>query len=155
MAPQFCTFHVGDLFLGIEVERIQEVLRDAVITPVPLAPPEVRGLINLRGQIVTAIDLRRRFGLEDPSTDATPTTLVLRFDDELVSLVADRAGDVVEVGEEVFEDPPDTLKGERRRLIRGAFKLENRLLLALDVANALAIGKKGGASPAPGGGEDV
>ncbi|MEJ2189367.1 MAG: chemotaxis protein CheW [Acidobacteriota bacterium] len=144
MAPQFCTFHVGDLFLGIEVERIQEVLRDAVITPVPLAPPEVRGLINLRGQIVTAIDLRRRFGLEDPSTDATPATLVLRFDDELVSLVADRAG-----------DPPDTLKGERRRLIRGAFKLEDRLLLALDVANALAIGKKGGASPAPGGGEDV
>ena len=59
MAPQFCTFHIGDLFLGIEVERIQEVLRDAVITAVPLAPPVVRGLINLRGQIVTAIDLRR------------------------------------------------------------------------------------------------
>lgn len=155
MAPQYCSFHVGDLFLGIEVERIQEVLRDAVITRVPLAPPEVRGLINLRGQIVTAIDLRRRFGLEDPPTDETGATLILRFDEELVSLVADRAGDVVDVAEEVFEDPPDTLKGERRRLIRGAFKLEDRLLLALDVENVLAVGTKGDAPAAPGGGEDV
>ncbi len=155
MAPQYCTFHVGSLFLGLEIERIQEVLREASITRVPLAPPEVRGLINLRGQIVTAIDLRRRFGLEDPPADETPTTLVLRFDNELVSLVVDRAGDVVDVGEEVFEDPPDTLKGARRQLIRGAFKLEHRLLLALDVANALAVGGPRKPSAPPGAGESM
>jgi len=155
MAPQYCTFHVGNLFLGVEVERIQEVLKEAAITRVPLAPSEVSGLINLRGQIVTAIDLRRRFGLEDPPADVVPATLVLKFDNELMSLVVDRAGDVVEVDGEIFEDPPDTLKGERRRLIRGAFKLEDRLLLALDVASALAIGGNGIPSAGSGAAEDV
>jgi purine-binding chemotaxis protein CheW len=139
MAQQFCTFHVGDLFLGIEVERIQEVLRDISITPVPMAPKEIRGLINLRGQIVTAIDLRQRFNLADRSPEKESSTLVLDSSEEHLSLVVDRAGDVVEVEENAFEDPPDTLKGDARRLIRGAYKLKRRLLLVLDLENAIAF----------------
>jgi purine-binding chemotaxis protein CheW len=142
MPQQFCTFHVGDLFLGIEVERVQEVLRDCDITPVPTAPDEIRGLINLRGQIVTAVDLRTRFGISD-HYEASPTVLVLDTDADLLSLVVDRAGDVVEVDEAIFEKPPDTLAGESRRLIKGTFKLEKTLLLVLDVEHALAVGTTG------------
>ena len=138
MAQQFCTFHVGDLFLGIEVERVQEVIRDSDITPVPTAPPWVRGLINLRGQIVTAIDLGTRFGKTDRDNES-PTVLVLDVGSTLLSFVVDRADDVVEVNDESFEPPPDTLKGEARRLIRGTYKLQKRLLLVLDVEQALEI----------------
>jgi purine-binding chemotaxis protein CheW len=139
MSQQYCTFHVGDLFLGIEVERVQEVLRDCDITPVPTAPGEIRGLINLRGQIVTAVDLRTRFGI-DQRFEAAPTVLVLESATELLSLVVDRAGDVVEVDDAIFEEPPDTLTGESRRLIKGTFKLEGTLLLVLDVEHAVAVG---------------
>ena len=136
MAQQFCTFHVDDLFLGIEVERVQEVLRDSDITPVPTAPSWVRGLINLRGQIVTAIDLGARFGKTDRE-DESSTVLVLDAGSTLLSFVVDRAGDVVEVNDESFEPPPDTLRGEARRLIRGTYKLQKKLLLVLDVEHAL------------------
>ena len=138
MAKQFCTFHVGDLYLGIEVERVQEVIRDGDITPVPTAPPWVRGLINLRGQIVTAIDLGTRFGKTDRDNESS-TVLVLDVGSTLLSFVVDRAGDVVEVNDESFEPPPDTLKGEARRLIRGTYKLQKQLLLVLDVEHALEI----------------
>jgi len=138
MAQQFCTFHVGDLYLGIEVERVQEVIRDCGITPVPTAPPSVRGLINLRGQIVTAVDLGTRFDLGDRQSEGT-TVLVLDAGSEALSFVVDRPGDVVEVAESSFEKPPDTLKGEARRLIRGAYKLEKTLLLVLDVEHALEL----------------
>ncbi|MBD3851045.1 MAG: chemotaxis protein CheW, partial [Acidobacteria bacterium] len=120
------------------VERVQEVIRDSDITPVPTAPPWVRGLINLRGQIVTAIDLGTRFGKTDRDNQS-PTVLVLDVGSTLLSFVVDRAGDVVEVNDESFEPPPDTLKGEARRLIRGTYKLQERLLLVLDVEQALEI----------------
>jgi purine-binding chemotaxis protein CheW len=138
MPHQFCTFFVGDLFLGIEVDRVQEVIRGSDITPVPTAPPSVRGLINLRGQIVTAIDLGARFGQADRGAESS-TVLVLDVGSSLLSFVVDRAGDVIEVNDESFEAPPDTLKGESRRLIRGTYKLQNELLLVLDVEHALEL----------------
>jgi len=139
MARKFCTFHVGDLFLGIEVERVQEVLRGSVITPVPKAPSAIRGLINLRGQIVTAFDLRTRFDLPRNDAEESSTILVLDGGAELFSLVVDRAGDVVEVDDDHFEEPPDTLRNESRRLIGGAYKLEQRLLLVFDVDHAFNL----------------
>lgn len=137
MALQFCTFHIGDLLLGIEVEHIQEVLRNTAVTPVPMTPPAISGLINLRGQIVTAVDLRRIFEIEvDAGTDS-PTMLILDSGAELRSLAVDRVGDVVEVEERDFEDPPDTLRGEARKLIRGAYKLRDRLLHVLDIEHVM------------------
>src|SRR5271170_5150484 len=102
------------------------------MTRVPLAPPVVRGLINLRGQIVTAIDLRRRLELSDRPADQLPVNVVVQTDDGAVSLLVDEIGDVLEVPEMEFESPPETLNGIARELIRGAYKLADRLLLILD-----------------------
>ena len=134
---QLATFYAGDRFLGIEVTRVQEVIRHQEITPAPLARGEIRGLINLRGVIVVALDLRRRLGFEDGEEAAPPMNIVVRTDEGLVSFLVDRIGDVLEVGEEQFEEPPETLRGTARDLIRGAYKLDSALLLELDTDRAL------------------
>jgi purine-binding chemotaxis protein CheW len=136
---QHCTLSVGDLLLGIDVAEVQEVLRSTSITPVPLAHPAIRGLINLRGQIVTAIDLRRRLGLDDADEAVEFTIMVLGTAGEPLALVVDSVGDVVEVEESTFEPPPKTLKGEARRMITGAYKLERTLLLILDLSVVLDL----------------
>jgi len=136
---QFCTFTLEKLFFGVEVERVQEVVRYQAMTRVPLAPAVVRGLINLRGQIVTAVDLRRRLGLPDAEADRLPMNVVVRHGDGAVSLLVDEIGDVLEVDEGAFELPPDTLQGPERELIRGAYKLKDRLLLPLDVERVLEL----------------
>jgi purine-binding chemotaxis protein CheW len=135
----YCTLRAGELYLGIDVEQIQEVLRDTSITPVPLAHSAIRGLINLRGQIVTAIDLRQRLGMEAADPTRGFSTMVLGTDDEPLALVVDSVGDVVHVDEDTFEPPPETLKGEARRMILGAHKLERELLLVLNLRAALDL----------------
>jgi purine-binding chemotaxis protein CheW len=137
---QFCTFFVDGLFFGVEVMKVQEVIKCQGLTRVPLAPAVVSGLINLRGQIVTAIDLRRRLELNDRPADQLPINVVVRTDDGAVSLLVDEIGDVLEVDEETWERPPETLRGVARELIPGAYKLKDRLLLILDTEKALQVG---------------
>jgi purine-binding chemotaxis protein CheW len=134
---QYCTFHLGDLFFGVEVQKIQEVIRYQEMTRVPLASPVVQGLINLRGQIVTAIDLRRRLELPPRDKDQLPMNVVIRTDDGPMSLLVDEIGDVLEMNPNDFERPPETLCGVARDLIKGAYKLPNRLLLTLDTEKAI------------------
>src|SRR5580700_3814031 len=129
---QYCTFYVDGHYFGLDVLRVQEVIRFQQMTRVPLASPVVRGLINLRGQIVTAIDLRRRLELSDRPAGQLPLNVVVQTDDGAVSLLVDEIGDVLEVPEKLFERPPETLRGAVRELIRGAYKLPDRLLLILD-----------------------
>lgn len=119
---------------------MQEVIRHQTMTRVPLSPAAVAGLINLRGQIVTAIDLRRRLGLKDRPPGTLPMNVVVRAEEGAVSLLVDEIGDVVEVSENAFEAPPDTLHGEARRLVEGVYKLPERLLHVLALAPALAVG---------------
>jgi purine-binding chemotaxis protein CheW len=139
MERQFCTFHLGELFLGIEVVEVQEVIRGQLMTRVPLAPRAVRGLINLRGQIVTAIDLRERLGLPPLPEDRQAMNVVVRTDDGAVSLLVDEIGDVLDATDEHYEDPPETLAPAARGLIRGVYKLPDRLLLILDTDRALRL----------------
>jgi purine-binding chemotaxis protein CheW len=129
---QYCTFLLDRYYFGIDVLRVQEIIRFQEMTRVPLAHPVVRGLINLRGQIVTALDLRRRLGLPDRAADQLPVNVVVQTDDGAVSLLVDEIGDVMAVSELTFEKPPETLQGTARDLIRGAYKLPDRLLLILD-----------------------
>lgn len=140
LSHQLCTFHVDSLYLGIEVKQVQEVIRYQRMTRVPLAPGAVSGLINLRGQIVTALDLRRRLGLPPRSTSEQPMNVVVRDGENGVSLLVDRIGDVVEVDDELFEPPPLTVPKALRGLIRGAYKLSDRLLLVLDSERVLKPG---------------
>ena len=127
-----CTFHLDPYLFGLDVSVVQEVMVQPVITKVPLTPPSVRGVINLRGQIVTALDLRRRLDLPPAAGHAAPVSLVVKAEQEAVSFLVDRAGDVVEVDEAEFERPPETLQGAAKDLILGAYKLPSKLLLLLD-----------------------
>ncbi len=135
---QFCTFYLDKIFLGVEVQQVQEVIRYQEMTRVPLASRVVHGLINLRGQIVTALDLRTRLELPERPADRLPMNVVVRTDDGPMSLLVDEIGDVLEVNEDTFERPPETLQGVARGLIRGAYKLKSGLLLTLDTAKAVA-----------------
>jgi purine-binding chemotaxis protein CheW len=139
MNTQFCTFYLEGLYFGIEVTRVQEVIRYQEMTPVPLAPPVISGLINLRGQIVTAIDLRRRLELPTRPQGRLPMNVVVRAEDGAVSLLVDEIGDVLEVPGDAFEQVPETLSGVARSLIRGAYKLPDRLLLVLDTDRAVNV----------------
>ncbi|HUA14145.1 MAG TPA: chemotaxis protein CheW [Verrucomicrobiae bacterium] len=130
---QYCTFFLDGSLFGVTVAQVQEVIRFQEMTRVPLAPSVVEGMINLRGQIVTAIDLRRRMELPPRAEGQLPLNVVVRTKDGTVSLLVDEIGDVIEVSESTFEKPPETLRGEMRATIRGVHKLENRLLHLLDV----------------------
>ncbi len=129
---QYCTFHVADLFVGIDVQQVQEVLRQQPMTAVPLAPATVSGLINLRGQIVTAINLRTRLGLGAADAGLPMANVVIRDRDAAVSLLVDRIGDVLEVDDALCEAAPSTVNDEFRSLLLGAYKLPGQMLLVLD-----------------------
>jgi purine-binding chemotaxis protein CheW len=135
----YATFAVQDRYVGVPVDRVQEVLRGQVLTPVPLAHEHIAGLLNLRGQIVTALDLRARLGLPARETDAPSANVIVTTEEGALSLVVDRLGDVVGVEDTWFEPPPDTLRSETRRLIKGAYKLDDALLLDLDLDETLDI----------------
>lgn len=138
-SKQFCTFFINGIFFGIEVLKVQEVIRYQEMTSVPLAPATIRGLINLRGQIVTAIDLRCRLELPARSDDQLPMNVVVRTDDGAVSLLVDEIGDVVEIQDDVRERPPETLRGVARELVTGVYKLKERLLLILDTEKTVTL----------------
>jgi purine-binding chemotaxis protein CheW len=136
---QFCTFYINDHMFGVKVEQVQEVFRYQEMTTIPLAPPEVRGLINLRGQIITAIDLRLRLGMDPPSDDKLPMNVVVRTQDGVVSLLVDEIGDVLEVPDDIYERPPETIPLEVRNLVLGVYKLDGKLLLILDSEKAVNV----------------
>jgi purine-binding chemotaxis protein CheW len=138
-SKQFCTFFLDGLFFGVEVLKVQEVIRYQQMTRVPLAPATLKGLINLRGQIVTAVDLRHRLGFPERNTDSLPMNVVVRCDDGAVSLLVDEIGDVVEIDDDVYERPPETLQGLARELILGVYKLKDRLLLILDTERTVNV----------------
>jgi len=127
---------------GTPVARVQEVIQQQEMTPVPLAPDVVAGMMNLRGQIVCAIDLRRRLQLPDRAADQTPMSVVVRTNQGTVSLLVDEIGDVIEVTDEARERAPETLQGVAREVIEGVYKLPDRLLLAIDVNRVGEVGER-------------
>jgi purine-binding chemotaxis protein CheW len=135
-AHQFCTFYLDQLMFGVELEKVQEVIRYLEVTEIPLALEVVSGLMNLRGQIVTGVDLRKRLDLPGRPAGALPMNVVIRSADGAVSLLVDEIGDVVEVTGDSFERPPETLQGKVRELILGVHKLEKQLMHVLDTDKA-------------------
>lgn len=137
---QLCTFIIDGMLFGVDVMNVQEVIRYQEMTVVPLASANVRGLINLRGQIVTAIEMRARLGLDPRNDDALPMNVVTTTADGVVSLLVDEIGDVLEVEERTFERPPETISAAFRELVPGVFKLEGKLLLLLDAEKVATFG---------------
>lgn len=134
---QLCTCRVGELLLGIDVLIIQEVLHHSEVTEIPRTSPAIAGLINLRGQIATAIDLRVRLGVERTEGN-DDVQIVVRHHGEPVSLLVDEIGDVMTVDIDIFEPPPETITGVARDIVTGAYKLEDELLLTFDVDRAIS-----------------
>jgi len=134
---QYATFEVAGQLFGVEVETVQEVLSFSEYTAVPLSSPAVGGLFNLRGQVIAAVDLRVQLGLPRQALEGPVMNVILRGDDEPVSLLVDRIGEVIDLEDSEFEPPPETLTGPTRELVLSTVKLEGRLMLAVDVARAI------------------
>jgi purine-binding chemotaxis protein CheW len=135
-ASLFATFYVDGSHFGVDALHVQEVLREQPMTTVPLAASEVRGLINLRGQVVIALDLRVRLGLAPLPAEHAAMNLVVRTEDGPVSLLVDRIGDVLQIDDAEMEPTPETVSAKQRELVIGVFKLDGGLLHALDVTRA-------------------
>ena len=136
---QFATFVVDGLLFGVAVLQVQEVIRPRRMTRVPLAPPVVGGLINLRGQIVTALDLRVRLALSKRDSDMHAMNVVVRTVHGTVSLLVDEISDVVTVDDMLLEAVPQTLPASIRELTTAVYKLKDRLLLILDAARTTDV----------------
>ena len=134
---QYATFELADQLFGVDVAEVQEVLRFHGYTRIPLAPAAVGGLFNLRGQVIAAVDLRVQLGLQPQDLAEPVMNVIVRVDDEAVSLLVDRIGEVVELADDALERTPDTLASPARDLIAGTFKLDDRLMLALNVRQAV------------------
>ena len=136
---RFCTFETAGHYFGIAAEAVQEIMPIYHVTRVPRSHPAVRGLMNLRGRVVTVIDLGAELGRATPSTSKSAFGIVLERDhDGAVGLQVDAIGDVVEVEDDLFEPPLDSL-GAASALVRGAYRLPDRLLLVLDHARAAQL----------------
>lgn len=135
---QLCVVRVGPHLLGIPVMEVSELRRHTEMTPVPRARSVVKGLINLRGQIVTAFDMRRRLALAERDRSEGSMSVVMRSRSGGVCLLVDRIEDVIEVDDSTFERPPETLSAAVREVVRGVHKLDGRLLLVIDVNRVLS-----------------
>lgn len=143
MTGKFCTFFLNNIYFGIDVQQVQEVIRPQPMTSVPLAPADICGLINLRGQIVTVINLRQRLEMpqltKNNGNDELGYNIVVQNDSQIVSLQVDDIGDIVEVAKADFAPTPATLKGKMQHLLQGAYQLDQGFLLVLDTEKVLRV----------------
>lgn len=135
---QFSTFYVADRLYGIEVTKVQEIVKPMAMTEVPLAPDHITGLINLRGQVATAIGVSQLFGEEGiRPTDNEPQSqlmnVVCNMDSQLISLQVDKIGDVVEVEEQSYEPTPQTVPEGTKRFLDGVYKAGEQLISILNI----------------------
>lgn len=144
---QICTFYLNGFYFGIEIEDVQEIIRQLPLTRVPLAPSDICGLINLRGQVIPVVELACRLGLRlaSPSPQAascdiseqTAYNIIVKTSDDVVSFVVDDIGDILQCSRETFEPPPANLNSQVRFFLKGAYKLEQGFLLVLNAAKIL------------------
>ena len=137
---EFVTVFVGETMFGLAIDRVHDVFIPAGVTPVPLSPPEIVGLLNLRGRVVTALCLRRRLSLPDRAGDANRMAIGLEQGGETFALIVDGVGEVLKLGADTHEPVPINLDARWRDLSLGVHRLEGHLLVILDVDALLAFG---------------
>jgi len=136
-SKEFLTVTVDGQMLGIPVLQVQDVLGEQKVTKVPLAPPEVAGSLNLRGRVVTAINLRRKLGMPQVPAGMKSMYIVVEYKSELYSLIVDNVGEVMSLPDKDFEKVPATLESSWRALALGIYRLKDQLLVILDVPSML------------------
>jgi purine-binding chemotaxis protein CheW len=137
VAEEFLTMFVDGQLFGIPVLKVQDVLGEQKVTRVPLALPEIAGSLNLRGRIVTAINMRRRLGLGDLPAGQRTMSVVVEHHGDLYSLIVDSVGEVLALPDTDFEKTPPTLDRAWRELSMGIYRLKDKLLVILDVSDML------------------
>ncbi len=136
---QYVTMYIDGQLFGIPVLQIQDVLSPQKITPVPLAPVEVAGSLNLRGRIVTAINVRTRLGLQQREEGHKNMSVVVDYNGEFYSLIIDQVGEVMTLQDEDYEKTPTTLDARWLEIADGVYRLNDQLLIVLDVKRLLRI----------------
>jgi purine-binding chemotaxis protein CheW len=136
---QLVTFATAQYTFGLDVLDVQEVLHQQHMTPVPLASREILGLINLRGHIVTAIDMRERLRISAVPSDLSQMNIILQLRDGSASLVVDSVGDVITVDQENYLPPPPSLEAPFNEMVCGVYKLDDRLLMHIDPDSACEL----------------
>lgn len=137
-SSDFLTIQIGEQMFGIPVLQVQDVLGQQKVTKIPLAPPEVAGSLNLRGRVVTAINVRKRLGLPDNDNENTKEmSVVVEHDNELFSLIIDKVGDVLSLSDDTYEKNPSTLDPLWREVSSGIYRLNDKLLIVMDVPRFL------------------
>lgn len=134
---ELLTVTIDNQIFGIPILQVQDVLKNQSVTRVPLAPPEIVGSLNLRGRIVTAIQVRERLGLPPAPADTQGVSIVVEDEGELYSLIFDRVGDVMNLSLSDFESNPSTLDPHFRDVADGIYRLQGRLLVVLDIPKML------------------
>jgi purine-binding chemotaxis protein CheW len=134
---QLASFYVGDHLLGLDIYHVQEINRQFDITSVPHAPDYVRGVLNLRGEVVTAIDLRRILGLQSVPISAATRNLIVHHRGELVGVLVDRIADILSIPRDGVLPPPSNVIDVDNRFIEGVYTLDNDIVVILDVDEVL------------------
>jgi purine-binding chemotaxis protein CheW len=134
---------VADQLCGVPVLSVRDILGDQAITRIPLAPPEIAGSLNLRGRIVTAIDLRRRFGIPPAPSGTSRMSVVTEYGGDLYALLVDQVSEVMTPPESSFERNPPTLPPAWGEFCNGIYRLQNRLMVVLDITRILTFSSKG------------
>lgn len=135
---QLVTFSIGDEEFGVDILKVQEIIRTMEITKVPRAPEFVEGVINLRGKVIPIIDLRRRFGLDSKSHDKHTRIIVIEINNMIVGFVVDSVSEVLRIPAGTVEPPPPVVAGLESEYISGVGKLQDRLLILLDLDKLLS-----------------
>lgn len=142
-SQRYSTFFLNSICFGVHVEKVQEVLEYVDITPVPLSAEVLPGIINLRGQILTTIDLKTRLNLSGSQSSAQPMMMVIRTSEGPMNLLVDKIGGVLDVDPDLFENPTETLKPAVRAVTSHVCKLEQHLLLVLDTERIIQLPEEG------------
>ncbi len=135
---QLATFYVGDLLLGVDLNSVQEINRHVDVTPVPGSPEVVRGVINLRGDVATVIDLRCLLGMGEAEVTRNSRNLITRSQGEMIGLWVDQIADIVSIRKSEMDPAPANVAGVDGRYFQGVYTTEDRIIVILDLEEALA-----------------
>lgn len=136
---QFATFYVGNLLLGVDIHKVQEINRQLDVTPVPHSPEYVRGVINLRGDVATVVDLRRVLGLAPAEETRDSRNLIVHWREESIGLWVDKISDIITVPEGEISQPPSNVDGVDGRFFDGVYTLDSDILVLLNIDQVLTV----------------